>query len=309
MAVTKEHKARWKKTGCIVMTGGWTDKRRRTIINSCVHSSKEVVLLKFIDASQITKTTDKILKMIDEVVKEVVKKTLSKMFNSDEWKTSQYAKSANGMLIENLVMDKVFWRNVDICLIRVTPLIEMLRLVDSDDEVMGSIYDTMDRAKEKIESEFKKKPSLWDNKLHRPLQAAGYYLNPKHHYSPTFKVDYEVKVGLYDCVKRMVGDLAVERKIDQQLEAFKDREGLLGISFARDGVDTKSPAAWSTHKKRNHLKHNTINDVVFVMANSRLGNRKHKISPQIECNFDDIDSDDYWIVEPTYEENLEDVEV
>ncbi|KAI9126609.1 hypothetical protein K1719_002205 [Acacia pycnantha] len=72
---------------------------------------------------------------------------------------------------------------------------------------MGSIYEAMDRAKEKIEDGFKKKPSFyqpiwdvidarWEKQLHRPLHAAGYYLNPKQHYSPTFKVDYEVKVPL-----------------------------------------------------------------------------------------------------------------
>ncbi|KAK4278737.1 hypothetical protein QN277_016540 [Acacia crassicarpa] len=71
MTVVEKHKVLWKKTGCTVMTDGWTDKRRRSIINFCVHSSMGIVFLKSIDASHITKTTEKIFQMIDEVVVEV----------------------------------------------------------------------------------------------------------------------------------------------------------------------------------------------------------------------------------------------
>ncbi|KAK4258030.1 hypothetical protein QN277_007541 [Acacia crassicarpa] len=62
-------------------------------------------------------------------------------------------------------------------------------------------------------------------------------------------------------------------------------------------------------KRRNRLKQETMNNVVFVMANSRLGNTKHRVSPQIDYNFDEIDSDDEWIVEPTCEDIPEDVGV
>ncbi|KAK4284068.1 hypothetical protein QN277_000946 [Acacia crassicarpa] len=58
-------------------------------------------------------------------------------------------------------------------------------------------------------------------------------------------------------------------------------------------------------KKRNHLKQKTMNDVVFVMTNSRLAEKKHR--KPVEYNFDDLESDDDWIVEN--EEDLEDVEV
>ena len=37
----------------------------------------------------------------------------------------------------------------------------------------------------------------WDNQLHRPLHAAGYYLNPILHYGPNFKADFEVKKDLH----------------------------------------------------------------------------------------------------------------
>ncbi|XP_016191837.1 uncharacterized protein LOC107632684 [Arachis ipaensis] len=36
----------------------------------------------------------------------------------------------------------------------------------------------------------------WDKQLFKPLHVAGYYLNPQIHYSPNFKVEYDVKKGL-----------------------------------------------------------------------------------------------------------------
>jgi hypothetical protein len=43
--------------------------------------------------------------------------------------------------------------------------------------------------------------------MHRPLHAAGYYLNPKLHYGVDFKVDFKVKRGLYDYLERLIGDV------------------------------------------------------------------------------------------------------
>jgi len=70
-SVLEEHKLYWKKNGCTIMTDGWTDRRRRTILNFLVNSPKGTVFLKSIDASDICKTTDKIFRMMDDVVEEV----------------------------------------------------------------------------------------------------------------------------------------------------------------------------------------------------------------------------------------------
>lgn len=45
-----------------------------------------------------------------------------------------------------------------------------------------------------------------------------------------------------------------------------------------------------------------MNDLVFIMANSRLNNPKRQSSNDL--SFDDVLSDDEWIVEDAYEENL-----
>jgi len=47
------HREEWKKTGCTIMTDGWTDKKRRTIINFLVNSPKGTMFLKSIDVRPV----------------------------------------------------------------------------------------------------------------------------------------------------------------------------------------------------------------------------------------------------------------
>ena len=70
----------------------------------------------------------------------------------------------------------------------------VLREVDSEERLaMGYIYELMDAAKEKIAFNcannernygpiWKKIDDRWTVQLHRPLHAAGYYLNPQFFY-------------------------------------------------------------------------------------------------------------------------------
>ncbi|XLU33374.1 hypothetical protein S245_069440, partial [Arachis hypogaea] len=88
------HRAYWKQVGCTIMTNGWTDKRRRTILNFLVNSPKGTIFLKSIDASHITKTADKIFKMIDDVVEEVVTLHKDTIYKGRKITTYIYARTA-----------------------------------------------------------------------------------------------------------------------------------------------------------------------------------------------------------------------
>ncbi|KAG6536033.1 hypothetical protein ZIOFF_001071 [Zingiber officinale] len=191
---------------------------------------------------------------------------LIRMFTSKEWKSSQFAKTKDGKVIENVVMDKDFWKSIITCLRSAYPLIKVLRLVDSDEKpAMGFIYEEMDRAKEKIQAAF--------NGIKK---------------SPNFKADFEVKRGIYDCLQRMVESMEEVKKIDAQLEDFKYRKKFFGSA-----VHTK---------RRNRLKAKTMNDVVFVMANSKLAKKK-ELRKVNDYSIDDLASDDDWIVDDS--ENLD----
>jgi hypothetical protein len=81
-----------------------------------------------------------------------------------------------------------------------------------------------------------------------PLHAAGYYLNPEEHYSHAFKADFEVKDGMYECLKRMVGNRYERIKIDARLEEFKSKAGMFGGELATCALKTKTSAKlWESY--------------------------------------------------------------
>ncbi|XP_058741037.1 uncharacterized protein LOC131613381 [Vicia villosa] len=265
------------------------------------------------------------------------------MFNSKEWKSRKIAKSKDGIIVEEIVLDKLFWKNVLNCMRGAFPLTRVLRMVDSDEKsAMGFIYEEMDRAKEKIWSSFngivksynplwKIIDQRWDKQLHRPLHAAGLYLNPILCYAPGFTIDNEVTNA---CL------------IDLPLEDFKGKVGSFGSDFAIFALQTKTPTQWwdsyggghpelqwfalrvlsltcsssgcernwrtfeRVHtKKRNHLKQNTMNKVVFVMTNSKLGKKKNK-RKSANYEVDEIDSEnegEEWIANVEDNEDDEDI--
>ncbi|KAF1874144.1 hypothetical protein Lal_00041589 [Lupinus albus] len=272
------------------------------------------------------------------------KQALITMFTSNEWTSSQCAKTKDGRFVENVVIHKEFWNNIVVCLKGAYPLIKVLRLVDSNEKsVMSFIYEATDQAKEKIQIVFNdvKKSYLpiweiinqrWDTQLHRPLHAASYYLNPKLHYDPNFKADIEVKRRLYDCLTRMVGNMEEIGKIDDQHEDFKNKYKFFGSPIAIAGIKTKTSSQWCEFygdehpelqnsairvlsltcsssgcernwsafemvhaKRRNRLMQKTMNDVVYVMTNSKLAKKKFRKAN--EYSMDDVDSNDDWIVE------------
>jgi hypothetical protein len=83
--------------------------------------------------------------------------------------------------------------------------------VDGEKLAMGYIYEAMDQAKEQIKATYKdrvsKYGSIWDiidrrwnNQLHRPIHASGYFLNPRYRYRAQLGEDVteEVRDGLID---------------------------------------------------------------------------------------------------------------
>lgn len=60
-------------------------------------------------------------------------------------KDSRFAWTTDGNLIEDVIMGKGFWNNIEICLRDAYPLIKVLHLVDFDEKpAMRFIYKEMD---------------------------------------------------------------------------------------------------------------------------------------------------------------------
>lgn len=81
----------------------------------------------------------------------------------------------------------------------------------------------------------------WADHLHRPLHAAAYFLNPQCHYSPDFQANADIKLGLYNCLQRMVPDPNERTTIDLQMDAFKNARRLFGLPTAITTRFIKSP--------------------------------------------------------------------
>ncbi|KAL9687640.1 hypothetical protein QQ045_032046 [Rhodiola kirilowii] len=58
----------WKNTGCILMEDGWTDRSRRSLINFRVYCPKGTIFLKYVDASDVSKTATMLHKLFKEVI-------------------------------------------------------------------------------------------------------------------------------------------------------------------------------------------------------------------------------------------------
>ncbi|RWR88718.1 hypothetical protein CKAN_01775400 [Cinnamomum micranthum f. kanehirae] len=182
------------------------------------------------------------------------KNNLRKMFTSEEWTTSKWAKEQQGKRVAQIMLMPSFWNTVVYALKVSGPLLCVLRLVDGEKKPpMGYIYEAMDRAKEAISNAFGGKEERynnifeiidrrWDVQLHRPLHAAGYFLNPEYFYSnPNIEHDNEVMTGLYNCISKLVPNIDVQDKISQELSIYKQAENLFGLPMAIRQRATTAP--------------------------------------------------------------------
>jgi len=183
------------------------------------------------------------------------KNLLRKMVTSEEWIDSKWPKEAGGKNVATYILQDTFWRDVLYALKLGGPLIKVLRMVDGERKPpMGYIYEAMDRAKEAISKSFATKvdyekafefiDNRWNCQLHRPLHAAGYFLNPQFQYdNPTARCS-EVMDGLYECINRLIPKIEDQDKALHDLDTFRKAEGLFGKTMAIRQRATKSPADW-----------------------------------------------------------------
>ncbi|MCL7038923.1 hypothetical protein MKW94_016330 [Papaver nudicaule] len=185
------------------------------------------------------------------------KKYLRKMFISQEWKNSLLASTANGRMVADLVTGDSFWTEAEMLLKASIPLIRALHLLSGGDSKpqLGYLYETIDQVKETIKEEYKGRETkykpfwtvingIWDNNLHSPIHAAGYYLNPGLIYFDNFYANDEVKTGLLCCIVRIVEDEREQDLITSQFDDYRMSRGAFGNGDAVDQRTMLSPAKW-----------------------------------------------------------------
>eukprot|EP00253_Pinus_taeda_P022206 PITA_22206 len=176
----------------------------------------------------------------------------------------------------------------------------------------------MDQAKEQIKRAYKDKVAKygpiweiiderWNNKLHRPIHAARYFLNPQYHYKAkeTGALRGEVRDGLIDCIDRMIPLECDQLEIHRQVTTFTNASGTFGKNLAKIAREADEPVLLgmsaigpSLHtKKRNHLDQKRLNDLVYVQYNLRLRcnqllNKRPDSNPLV---VEDIDPTSDWL--------------
>ncbi|XP_052181647.1 uncharacterized protein LOC127794517 [Diospyros lotus] len=307
MELFEEFKVEWKKTGCSIMSNGWTDKKSRLICSFLVNSPKGTIFLTSIDTFD-SKTADKVFEMFDMIVEKVGEENVVQVVIDN---------TANYKVVGEMPMEKMkglYWtpcaahcidliledfeknikvhvttiikaRRISTYIYSKTLLIFMLRhftkgrdLIRPTVTCFATTYLTLGALMTMFTSkswEFSSfEPILeivderWELQLHRPLHAVAYYLNPYYHYSPNFKVRAEIKIGLYKCIERMVKDSDERCKIDMQIELFKDAKGLFGFEAAKLVRDKNAPAKCSFGCERNWS--------AFDMVHTKRRNRLHQ---------------------------------
>ncbi|KAI9091599.1 hypothetical protein K1719_028042 [Acacia pycnantha] len=265
------------------------------------------MFLKSIDASHITKIADKIFKMVDEVVEEVGEENVVQVVTDN---ATNY-KAVGKLLMEK--RERLYW----------TPCAaHCIDLMLEDLERKISVYqETIPKAK-KITTYIYSRTLLITllqsftkgKDLIRPAMTrfATSYL--------TLGCLHEYKLPLirmFNSDEWKGSPLARKRVESKSPTAWRESYGdevselqkfdicVLSLTSSSSECERNWSAFKMVHtKKRNRQKQKTMNDVVFVMTNSRLTEKKHR--KPVEYNFDDLESDDDWIVKN--EEDLEDVE-
>ncbi|GFY97541.1 hAT dimerization domain-containing protein [Actinidia rufa] len=239
------------------------------------------------------------------------KNNLKKMFISDEWTNSKWAKEEQGKKVARFMMMSSFWNCVVYALKIAGPLIRVLRLVDTEKKSpMGYIYEAMDRAKE-----------------------TGYFLNPEFFYAnPNVAQDDEIMTGMYSCISKLVSSIENQDKITSEMTIYMKAEGLFGLPLAVRQRASRAPADWwvaygSTtpnlqkfairvlsltcsssgcernwsvfqhihSKKKNRLEQNRLNDLVFIKYNRAL-KRRYDIRDTIDpISLSNIDESNEWL--------------
>ncbi|KAK9122934.1 hypothetical protein Sjap_012536 [Stephania japonica] len=92
----QELRKSWEVTGCTVMADRWMDRSGREIVNFFVYCSKGTMFLKSVDASEITRSSEALLRLFESIVQDVGPKNIVQFITDS---TPNY-KSAGKMLMQ-----------------------------------------------------------------------------------------------------------------------------------------------------------------------------------------------------------------
>lgn len=221
--------------------------------------------------------------------------TLESIFRAKEELVAMFASSEEDLTISNLMNDSSLWETVERVLKCSSPLIHGLlgfsaSANNNNNQHVGHVYDAMDVIKESIAREFNNKKScyeplwdviddVWNEHLHSPIHAAGYFLNPTAFYSTDFHLDAEVAVGLISSLVHIVKERDVQVRVATQLDMYKVREGWFNEASQADQITGFSPAEWWAEKGSQHAELQSF--AVKILSQTCEGASRYKLKRSV----------------------------
>lgn len=180
---------------------------------------------------------------------------LKHMFTSPEYTSSPYAGRAHGITCIDTLDDTELWRSVEEIAAVSEPLLKILRDVSGGKPGIGSIYESMTKAKDSIRTyyimdEGKCKTFLdiidakWRHELHSSLHAAAAYLNPSIQYNQEVKFLGMVKEELHVVLDKVLRMPELMKDITSQIYTFRKAQGMFGSNLAKEARNSTSPCEY-----------------------------------------------------------------
>ncbi|XP_020207003.1 uncharacterized protein LOC109815825 isoform X2 [Cajanus cajan] len=135
----KGHEEERVKYGCSIMSDGWTDRKSRTLINFLVNSSMGTMFVKSVDASEYTKTGEKVFELLNSFVEEIGEKNVVQVVTDNG---SNYVMA--GKILQT-VRPHLFWTPcaahcLDLMLEDIGKIPKVKRVIQRGIKLVGYIY-------------------------------------------------------------------------------------------------------------------------------------------------------------------------
>ncbi|PIA28020.1 hypothetical protein AQUCO_07300004v1 [Aquilegia coerulea] len=138
------------------------------------------------------------------------------MLRRDNWRRSKWPKTKIAIEIVKKIKSSNLWNNMQTCLKIMTPIVDVLRMVDTEEKPsMAYVYSIKANIGETTLEDrdlWTKMERIVDNKwsdlLQKPLHCAAHYLNPEVYYasvesSVEIEANSMIKKGLLQCIEKL----------------------------------------------------------------------------------------------------------
>ncbi|XP_054791788.1 uncharacterized protein LOC129297479 [Prosopis cineraria] len=166
------------------------------------------------------------------------------------------SKTQAGIIVTAIILDNGFWGNCLEIVKVVSPLIKLLRIVDSDEKPsLPSVYEGMQRAKKEIKATFNNKrdyykpytsiiQARWDKHFKTNLYAAAYLLNPAFLYDGNFVHKRRLMDAMLDVFESNESEEIDYIVMMKQLSLYRDRKESFDKTSCERAAQKLDPYEW-----------------------------------------------------------------